>query len=226
MEERTSEDHTAFHIALKHGHIPVLKYFFETYPANDEDTKEVYFLPGPSSLLALAVESRVPEAVWMILDNKLFQRVEIFDVWKNLSSPSGMAAFTDGIKQTDIKSPAQKEEILHEVVNLIMRFGGFTRPPTPANSPDPISPRESPASSSSGSRPGQGVPSSHRTQPRGGKHAEQLNQRKPRRNASDHSAPEARSETSQNTCGGRGRGRGRGRGHTGHSRGRPQSSRV
>ena len=211
MEERTSEGHTAFHVALKRGHILVLTYFFETYPTNDEDTKGVYSLPGPSSLLSLAVESRVPEAVWMILNNNLFQREEIFDVWENLSSPLGMASFTNGIEQKDLKSPVEKEEILDEVMNLIMNFGGFTRPPTPMNSPDPISPHESHAPSYSGSRPGQDVPSLHQTQTRAGKRAEQLNQRKPRRNASDQSAPEVRSETSQNTRGGRGRGRGRGR---------------
>ena len=219
MEERTSKDHTAFHIALKHGHIEVLKYFFETYPTNDEDTKGVYSLHGPSSLLSLAIESHVPEVVWMILHNKLFQRKEIVDVWKNLSSPAGTAAFINGIEQ-HVNGPAKKKEILDEVVNLIMSFGGFTHPPTPpihdpTNSADPLSPHESPTSSHSGSRLGKDTPSLHQTQThtRGDIKAEQLNQRKPRRNAS-----EIRPETSQNTPGSRGRGRarGRGRGHGGH----------
>ena len=194
MEERTSEGYTAFHLALKHGHISILKYFFETYPTNDEDSKGVYSLSGPSSLLNLAVGSHVPEAVWMILDNKLFQRKEIVDVWKNLSSPAGTAAFLNGIEQKNVKGTAKKQEILDEVMNLIINFGGFARPPTPpihnlTNSSDSIPLRELPTTSSSGSRPG----------------------RDPKRNASDQSTSEIRSEASQNTRGGRGRGRGRGR---------------
>jgi len=219
MEERTSEDHTAFHVALKHGHIPVLKYFFETYPTNDNDTRGIYSLHGPSSLLSLAVESRVPEAVWMILDNKVFQRKEIVDVWKNLSSPAGTAAFINGIQQKNVKSTAKNEEIFDEVMNLIMNFGGFTRPPTPPvrnsmKSSDSVPPHEPPATSSPGSRTGRDVPSQrHSAQP----HVQSENpparfdQRKPKRNANDQSASDTRPKVTQNTRGGRGRGRGRGR---------------
>jgi len=200
MEERTSEDHTAFHVALSHGHIQVLEYFFETYPTNDEDTDGIYSLPGSSSLLSLAVGSCVPEAVWMILDNKLFQRKEIVDVWKNLSSPTGTATFIKGIERKNVKSAAKKKEIFDEVINLITSFGGFTRPPTlgvydPMNPSDSIPPHEPPATSSSSSRP------------------EQFNQRTPKRGASASDKPpsETRPEASQNARGGRGRGRGRGR---------------
>jgi len=206
MEERTSEDHTAFHVALNHGHIPVLKYFFETYPTNDEDTDGIYTLPGSSSLLGLAVESCVPEAVWVILDNKLFQRKEIVDVWKNLSSPAGTATFIKGIERKNVKSAAKKKEVFDEVISLIASFGGFTRPPTlgvnePVNSSDSIPPHEPPATSSSSSRP------------------EQFNQRTPKRSANDQPPSETRPEASQNARGGRGRGRGRGR-ERGRGRGR------
>lgn len=223
MEERTSEDYTAFHIALKHGHIPVLRYFFETYPTKDGDTKGIYSLPGPSSLLSLAVKSYVPEAVWMILDNQLFQRKEIVDAWKNLSSPAGTAAFINGIEQQSVKGPVKKKEILDEVMNLITSFGGFTRSPTPPinNSANSIPPREPLATSSSDSRLGQDVPSQHQqAQPhaRSERRPEQLNQRKPKRDASDQPASETQSEVSQNMRGGRGRGRGRGRSR---GRGRP-----
>ena len=219
MEERTSEDYTAFHIALKYGHIPILKYFFETYPADDEDTKGIYSLSGPSSLLSLAVESRVPEAVWMVLDNKSFQRKEIVDVWKNLSSPIGTAAFINDIERKNGKSIAKGKEILDEVMNLIMNFGGFARPPTPpvhnsANSSDSIPPRQPPETSPSGPQPGRDVPSQHQqAQPhvRSENKAKQFNQRKPKRNAGDQSTSEARPEASQNAGGG-GRGRSRGRG--------------
>lgn len=205
MEERTSEDHTAFHVALAHGHIPVLQYFFETYPTNDQDTDGIYSLPGSSSLLSLAVGSCVPEAVWMILDNKLFQRNEIDNVWKNLSSPVGTATFIKGIERKNVKS-AVKKEIFDEVINLITSFGGFKRAPTlgvydPMNSSGSIPPHETPATSSSNSRP------------------EQFNQRTPKRGASDQPSPEARPEASQNARGGRGRGRGRGR-ERGRGRGR------
>lgn len=208
MEERTSEGHTAFHVALNHGHIPVLEYFFETYPTNDEDTDSIYSLPGSSSLLSLAVGSCVPEAVWMILDNKLFQRKEIVDVWKNLSSPAGTVTFVKGIERKNVKSAAKKKEVFDEVINLITSFGGFTRPPTlgvnePMNSYDSIPPHEPPATSSFSSRP------------------EQFNQRTPKRGASDQSPSETRPETSQNARGGRGQGRGHGRGREcGRGRGR------
>lgn len=219
MEERTSENYTAFHIALKQGHIPVLKYFFETYPKNDADGKGIYSLPGPSSLLSLAVESHVPEAVWMILDNKLFQRREIVDVWENLSSSAGMAAFINKIEQQNVKSTVKKKEILDEVMNLIANFGGFTRPPTPpihhsANPSDSIPSRGPPATPFSGSRFGQDVPSQHqKTQPRArSERQSEFSQGKPKQNVGDQIASETRPEVSQNTRAGRSRGRGRGRG--------------
>lgn len=228
MEERTSEAHTAFHIALKHGHIPILKYFFETYPTNDEDTVGIYSLPGPSSLLGLAIESRVPEAVWMILDNKLFQRKEIADVWKNLSSPAGTAAFINGIERKNVKSTAKKD-VFDEVMNLITRFGGFTRPPTPpvydpANPSESIPPREPPRTSSSGPRPGLDGPSGHhpavQSHARSENQPEESSQGTPKRNASDKLPSDVRPDASQTARssrgrsrrGGRGRGRGRGRG--------------
>ena len=209
MEERTSEDHTAFHVALNHGHIPVLKYFFETYPTNDEDTDGIYTLPGSSSLLSLAVGSCVAEAVWMILDNKLFQRKEIVDVWKNLSSPAGTATFIKSIERKNVKSGEKKREVFDEIINLIASFGGFTRPPTlgvhdPMNSSDSIPSHESPANSSSSSQP------------------EQLNQRMPKRDASGQPPSETRPDASQNARSGRGRGRGRGR-ERGRGRGRGRS---
>lgn len=222
MEEWTSEDHTVFHIAFNHGHVQVLKYFFETYPTNDMDTQEIYSLPGSSSLFDLAIESFAPEAVWMVLDKSLFRRKEIVDVWKKLSSHVGSAAFIDGIEQ-DTNSLAKRKEILDEVINLIMVFGKFTRPPTspirdPMNSYDLLS-HDLPVFSRAGSRLEQDVPSLRQTQPptRGEKRTEQLNQRKPKRNASNQYASDILPETSQNMCGGRGRGRGRGRGH-GHGR--------
>lgn len=223
MEERTAESHTAFHVALKHGHIPVLKYFFDVYPTSGEDAKEIYSLPGPSSLLSLAVESRVPEVVWIILDSKLFQRKEIVDVWTDLSSPAGTAAFLNDTEQKNVKSPAK--EVFGEVINLIMNFGGFTRPPIPPihdpeGSPDSIPPQKS--SSYSGSRPVQGVPSPIQTQThtRVENQTEQLHQRKPKRDASGQSTSEIRPEMSQDARGGRGRGRGHGRGR-GRGLGRP-----
>lgn len=217
MEERTSEGYTAFHIALKRGHVPVLKYFFEAYPTKDEDTGGIYSLPGPTSLLCLAIESHVPEAVWMILDKKLFQRKELVDAWKNLSSPIGTAAFINSVEQQNVKG-TKKTEILEEVMNLIANFGGFTRPPSPpiyTYSSDSIPPREPPASSS-GSRFGRDVPS--RRQQAQTRHPQQFDQLKPKRNASDKSASEARPEATQNTRSGRGRGRGR---SGGHGRSRP-----
>ena len=231
MEERTSEAHTAFHVALKHGHVPVVKYFFETYPTNDEDTNSIYSLPGSSSLLSLAVESRVPEAVWMILDNKLFQRKEIVDVWKNLSSPVGTAAFINGIERKNVKSTAKKKDAFDEVVNLIINFGGFTGPPTPP-ARDPTSPSDSnlphepPATSSFGSRTGMDNPSGQhpaaQSYARSENQPEQFNQRTPKRNAGDKSPSDNRPEVSQTTRGGRSRGRGRGRGREG-GRGRGRS---
>lgn len=212
MEERTSEGHTAFHIALKRGHVPVLKYFFETYSTKDEDTRGIYSLPGPSSLLCLAIESLVPEAVWMILDKKLYQRKEIVDAWKNLSSPIGTPAFINSIEQQNVKGTTKQKEILDEVMNLIANFGGFTRPPSPpiyTYSSDSMPPCE-PSATSSGSRLGRDVPSQR--QQAQTQRSERFDQLKPKRNASDQPASKARPEATQNTRSGRGRGRGRGRG--------------
>ncbi|KAJ7063471.1 DnaJ-domain-containing protein [Mycena amicta] len=121
-EERDSRQFTAFHVALECGHIPVVAYFFEAYEPND--SPKLYDPPEAKTLLSIALDSHEPELVWMILDKGLATAPEINESWTWITSTRGRSAMKSHRKATD----GQFEDIL----KLLMRYGGFTPPPTPS----------------------------------------------------------------------------------------------
>lgn len=212
---------TAFHIALQRGHTPIVKYFFDTYPVSDSDSEPIYEPPPNRSLLLLAMESAEPEAVWTILDKKLATRKEIKAAWEWLWSSTGQQRYASS-KKTVGK--------MEEVKNILMKYGGFTAPPTPP----PSSASDHTPELASDSRPSTGVPSIQLEEPQppastsGGKetskggrgkrgdHQQQTSQP----HAVDPPSSQPESGASGSSRGGRGRGRGRGRGGRGRGQGR------
>ncbi|KAJ7724464.1 hypothetical protein DFH07DRAFT_854853 [Mycena maculata] len=128
-EERDSRNLTAFHVALQSGHIPVVAYFFEAYPPKDSDSNGVYKPPEAKTLLSIALESHEPQLVWMILDNGLATAHDINLSWTWITSAEGRSAMKKGMR--DGKA---QEEKFGDILKLLMRFGGFTPPPTPSSS--------------------------------------------------------------------------------------------
>ncbi|KAJ6525655.1 hypothetical protein B0H19DRAFT_586137 [Mycena capillaripes] len=132
-EERDSRNLTAFHIALQCGHIPIVDYFFEAYPPKDSDSKGVYQSPASQTLLSIALESHEPELVWKILENGLATEQDINLSWAWITSTKGRSAMRKGV-QTGRKGKGNNEEKFQDIMKLLMRFGGFTPPPTPSSS--------------------------------------------------------------------------------------------
>jgi Ankyrin repeats (many copies) len=217
-EERNIDGFTAFHISLKYGHIPIIKYFFDSYPPSDGETKAIYTMSAPNSLLNLAIDSHEPEVVWMILDGKLAEQQELADVWECISSTSGKAAFLKGCGPNI--TTAAKEDTYNEIRNLIMSFGAFS-PPTsrktePANGVDhqtfstsPSSPMPSKLTSVSTNE--QALKKSNSAKPHRRKQPIQSSSN----NLQNHSTSQSNRHAHQPKCGrgsGRGRGSSRGRG--------------
>ena len=87
------------------------------------------------SLLRLALDSKLPEAVWMVLDNKLSTSDEIEVCFDWMFSPAGQKAFA----LVEDKSRQNDEGIAEEIINLLMSFGGLDRPLHAPASPSPPS---------------------------------------------------------------------------------------
>ncbi|KAF7304978.1 hypothetical protein MKEN_01212500 [Mycena kentingensis (nom. inval.)] len=122
-EERDSRQFTAFHVALESGHVPVVAYFFETHDPKD-DSSAIYEPPASKSLLSIAVDSHEPELVWMILDKGLATEQDINQTWAWATSTRG--------RSTMKNHPKAKDEVFADILKLLMRYGGFTPPPTPS----------------------------------------------------------------------------------------------
>jgi len=212
-EERNSAGLSAFHVALQHGHIPILKHFFDAYNPKYEDHNSIYSLSPPDSLLSLALESAEPEVVWMILDKGLADTQDIGNAWTRITSTEGREALLVGIWKNAGK--------FAEIQNLLMRFGGFTPPPTP-----PVSNQARERSDSSSTK---GDSSGSEALPQGGSYRGRGRRGHARgafNRQGQHDQPyaaahgRAASDQSQTHDGrGRQRGRGRGRGR-GRARGR------
>lgn len=125
-EERDSAGLSAFYVALQSGHIPVATYFLEIHPPN-EDTKAIYSAPPPHTPLSLALDSCEPELVWMVLDKGLATTHDINDAWFRVTS--------GGISLSRPNRSAKDKENADDITKLLMRFGGFTPPPTPPSKP-------------------------------------------------------------------------------------------
>ncbi|KAJ7905725.1 hypothetical protein B0H14DRAFT_2661321 [Mycena olivaceomarginata] len=130
-EERNSRGLTAFHVALQSGHIPVVAYFLDEHPPKDSDG--VYEPPEGKTLLSLALESHEPELVWKILDNGLATEQDINLSWTWITSTKGRSAMksSTGGRKGNL---AHSDEKFEDIMKLLMRFGGFTPPPTPSSS--------------------------------------------------------------------------------------------
>ncbi|KAG6833698.1 hypothetical protein H0H87_002895 [Tephrocybe sp. NHM501043] len=115
LEERDSNGFTAFHVALKYGHLSVVAYFFDEHVPS-ADTTKVYELPPATSLLSLALDSLEPELVWMILDRKLASKQDMSSAWERLSAERGK------LKET----VPTKAERIQDIEQLLGRYGGFT----------------------------------------------------------------------------------------------------
>ena len=219
-EERNSFGLSAFHVALQHGHVQILKYFFESYDPKQEDHNAIYDLSPPKSLLSIALDSTEPEVVWMVLDRCLATTQDIGNAWTVVTSLEG--------KQTLLKKMGNDSMKYTELQNLLMSYGGFTPPPTPKVPTQESSPLTNKA------QPLNGSPSSRGSHPRGrGHHRPKTNT--PRTAHAQRSSDETPVPTQNGTTdptwrppenGERGkarRGRGRGRGH-GRSRGRGRAN--
>lgn len=105
----------------------MVQWFLEAYPPKDSDFKAIYTTPDETSLLSLAIGSRQPELVFIVLENKLATAKEMEASWAFLSSAQGQEALK-GLNPT-----ANIMEKADDIVKLVSRYGGF--------SPIPVQPR-------------------------------------------------------------------------------------
>lgn len=209
-EERNSCGLSAFHVALQHGHVQILKYFFESYDPKQEDHNAIYELSPPKSLLSIALDSAEPEIVWIILDRGLATTQDIGNAWTEVSSLEGKHRLLH-------KMGNDSRTKFMEIQNLLMSYGGFTPPPTPkvpAQKNSPLTNKVHPLGGSPGSQQGFHPKGRGTHRPRGSTHRTAQAQRPtdemplPTRNDPTCRPPEHGERGKA-----RGRGRGRGRGH-------------
>ncbi|KAK0196763.1 DnaJ-domain-containing protein [Armillaria mellea] len=129
-EERNDEGLTAFHIALRNGHQKIVSYFFNAFPPKNGSSKPIYTLPESANLLALALDSRDPEVVWMILDKSLASSEDISKAWSWVTSPEGYNIMLKPNSVNEALSDNARLERYNEIIRLLMRFGRFTQPST------------------------------------------------------------------------------------------------
>lgn len=194
-------------MALRNGHIAILKYFFEAYDPKDEDNEGIYALSSPNCLLSIALESAEPEVIWMILDRGLASAEDMANAWTRIATVKGKEALI-----TRTGGDAGKYT---EIENLLMCFGGFTAPPTADCT------RDAPPLSNQIPSPGNVPTQRGRGRGRGrgayNRHSGGLRGRPWHKQPSTHGKPVSLQEPQSSS--GRGSQRGRGRGH-GHGRGR------
>jgi len=117
---------TAFHLALQRGQLTIVNHFLSEYPPHHSDSSAIYDSSECSDLLSLALESREPELVWIILDNKLVSRQELTKAWKWASTDSG-------IKTLRGRASAKELEKAADIQKLLNQYGGFSSPEIPGN---------------------------------------------------------------------------------------------
>jgi len=113
-DERNSDGYTAFHVALREGHVNILKYFFDNHSPSDSDYHRIYDSPPTQSLLDIALTSKDPETIWMILNKHLASKEDMQSAWNYLHSTKGKRAFS-GSKVNNVE----------EIINLLSAFGDF-----------------------------------------------------------------------------------------------------
>ncbi|TBU50732.1 DnaJ domain-containing protein [Dichomitus squalens] len=112
-EERNGEGMTAFHIALQGGNAKIVNHFFENYSPKDGDHEGIYHSPESKSNLHLALDSKEPEVVWLVLEKKLYTKEERDAAWDIVQSKK----FKSSISPTDKHV---------EFVNLFATYGGYS----------------------------------------------------------------------------------------------------
>lgn len=132
-DERDSQEYTAFHVALEYGHLPIIRYFLDTYPPQDDDSEPVLYLSDKNvdhrSLLRLALRSGEPEVVWLVLESGLADSKAVQATWTWICSNEDEAKIIFG--SVGKRGKAFDKEKFEETKDLLVSRGGFTPPPTP-----------------------------------------------------------------------------------------------
>lgn len=97
-DQRNASGLTAFHVAVQNGHLAVVKYFFRQLPPSDDDNQEIYKTPSSTNLLRLALDSAIPELVWLILEKKETSNKQINEAWTWICSEAATNALTQASK--------------------------------------------------------------------------------------------------------------------------------
>ncbi|KAJ3995961.1 hypothetical protein F5050DRAFT_1808196 [Lentinula boryana] len=131
MEERDSQNRTAFHTAVQHGHHEIVSYLIEHYPAKDSDHEKIYALPPSTNVLSLALQSHEPQVVWMVLqpENELASNRDISNAWSWINSSEGRREMTQHSKVVT----GDVVEKFDDICTLLSQFGGFSPPATPVH---------------------------------------------------------------------------------------------
>lgn len=135
-EEKNSQGLTAFHVALKQGHIPIVQLFLESYPPKDSDSKLIYDHSECSNLISLALESHEPEIVWIALDRKLATPEEINQALTWATSEEGLL--------TSIEDRDKAEDIIKLLKQHGKLGGKETQPINTQTQATKASPKQSP----------------------------------------------------------------------------------
>ena len=120
MEERNSQGLTVLYTALELGRISIVKYIFEACPPSDAEG--VYKQSRGPSLLSLAVHSKEPELVWVVLENKLATSDEIKQEWQMVTS-------AESTSKTMTPAEAEKHS---DIISLLNTYGGLSPSATPS----------------------------------------------------------------------------------------------
>lgn len=116
---------TAFHIALCGAYAKIVSHFFESYPPKEGEYENIYRSPESKSNLRLALDTREPEMVWLVLDKKVYTDEERDAAW-------GI------VKDKKFKSSISPADKYIEFVNLFGTYGGHSLHklvPEPESSP-------------------------------------------------------------------------------------------
>jgi hypothetical protein len=104
---------TAFHVALRQGHISIVQLFLETYPPKDAGSKLIYDYSECSNLISLALESHEPEIIWIVLDRKLATPQEISQVLTWATSKKG----------TRLSASVEDKDKAEDIFKLLKQYG-------------------------------------------------------------------------------------------------------
>jgi len=201
-------------VAIQHGHLPIIRYFLQTYPPDDEDSDAVLRVPEnlieATPLLRLALQSGNPEVVWTVLDAGLADETDIQDArdWVTEDEAATRAQFGSGVQG----SSKFHEAKWTEARNLLLKWSGKSSSSSFGSSRTKPSSQRAPEKSYKPSSKGK-IPSSAPNSP--------YKTDAPSPAVSSFSSQPSRANEKNGQTGGRGRGRGRGGGGgSGRGRGR------